>query len=98
MTDLDIPGAAPALLHRPALHADGGEPAYDRWLSRHVPAAAAFRQRASRQGSDQAAESKTWTPTCRRLPAACRDDARLTARAAAIRALPPSGRSSATSP
>src|SRR3546814_460503 len=34
----DVPGAAPTLLHRPALHADGGKPPYDRGISRYVPA------------------------------------------------------------
>ena len=27
-----LPRADPALLHRPALHADGGEPPHGRWL------------------------------------------------------------------
>ena len=43
----------PALLHRPAVRPDGGEPPYDRGLSRHVPPAVAVRERAARQAADK---------------------------------------------
>ena len=46
MTTTTLPGSHPAVLHRPALHPDGGEPQHDRRLSRYVPSVTALRQRA----------------------------------------------------